>query len=78
MQGLMAPEIITDLSSADGRAADMWSMGAMLLWLVEGELRRGVDRSVLILAAVTVESTKISFSNSISRTLSKLSEKPGF
>jgi serine/threonine protein kinase len=36
--GLMAPEIITDLSSTDGRSADMWSIGAILLWLVEGEL----------------------------------------
>ena len=36
--GFMAPEILADATTADGRAADMWSLGAMLLWIVEGEL----------------------------------------
>jgi serine/threonine protein kinase len=36
--GFMAPEILADVTTADGRAADMWSLGAMLLWIVEGEL----------------------------------------
>ena len=36
--GFIAPEILRDTTTADGRAADMWSLGVMLLWIVEGEL----------------------------------------
>ena len=39
----MAPEVITDVKNDNGRvvddrSADMWSLGVMFMWMVEGEL----------------------------------------
>ena len=36
--GFIAPEILGELTNTDGRSADLWSLGVMLLWIADGEL----------------------------------------